>query len=331
MLKRVPYFLAAPKDGRDMTKKIQAKLDIYGICILGAGDFVTTGIGLPYRGTLMGMGASSRLILADEVRDGAAVRLSCYSAVKNLSIIGSEETAGPQALGERHGILFEGTATDYTDYDHTNQPYKNTVSGCIILGFSGGGITCRHTGYSVASSIAASDCHIRYSGAGILISHFSEFHNFTNVACSQNLYGCINNGGNNNFVNCCFSANGTGFVIDNTDGQAPNCAHGSAVGCTFHHSDHNEGVGIYIKDATPGFVFSGGNLGFSKIVLENADAIVFNGFNFLRHVAISISGGTLTLFSGCAFHATPTLSVENNDAVHFDSCYMQDGTPYKPI
>ena len=110
MLKRVPYFLAAPKDGRDMTKKIQAKLDKYGICILGAGDFVTTGIGLPYRGTLMGMGASSRLILADEVRDGAAVRLSCYSAVKDLSIIGSEETAGPQALGERHGILFEGTA-----------------------------------------------------------------------------------------------------------------------------------------------------------------------------------------------------------------------------
>jgi hypothetical protein len=80
-----------------------------------------------------------------------------------------------------------------------------------------------------------------------------------------------------------------------------------------------------------GFVFSGGNLGFSKIVLENADAIVFNGFNFLRRVAISVSGGTLTLFSGCAFHATPTLSVENNNSVHFDSCYMQDGTPYKPL
>ena len=61
-------------------------------------------------------------------------------------------------------------------------------------------------------------------------------HMFTNIMASKCLYGCINNGGNNVFVNCGFNSNITGFLIDNSRGQSNNNSHGSAIGCTFNHS-----------------------------------------------------------------------------------------------
>ena len=324
-----PYFLTAPKDGRDVTKDIQAALDTYGVCFLGAGDFTVTGVTMPERATLVGLGAATRIHLAEEVASGAAVRLASYTTVKDIAFYGSLEETAPAELGERHGILFEGNVFTDSD-DHAGQDHNNTVTGCFFFGFSGGGITCRHTGYSVKCCISVSDCHMRYSGAGINIERFSEFHKFTNITSTTNLYGCINNGGNNIFVNCGFSANKIGFLIDNEHGQSPNCAHGSCVGCTFHHSDKNTGIGILIKNEIPGFVFDGCQIGFSQIVIENSVCVSFVAMNILRRVAIRISGGTLVLFSSSMFHEAPEVTIESNDAVRFDSCYLKDGTPFDP-
>jgi hypothetical protein len=141
----------------------------------------------------------------------------------------------------------------------------------------------------------------------------------------------FNIGGNNMFVNCGFSGNTVGFLIDNEHGQSPNCAHGSCVGCTFHHSDYNKGIGILIKNERPGFVFDGCQIGFSKIVLENSDCVVFNAMNILRNVEIHITGGTLTLFSGCAFHVPlNAFTCKDNGAVRFANCFLKDGTLYDP-
>ena len=327
-MKTEPYFLKAPKDGRDMTAKIEACLHRHGACRLGTGNFVTRGIRMPEGTSLFGAGTATKLILSPEVADGAAVRLSSYCTVKDMTLLGGLEEA-PETLGTRHGILFEGTAVD-DQYDRASQPHNNTVSECFIFGFSGGGITCHQTGYAVASAMLVTNCHIRFSGAGINVSRFSEFHKFTNVSSSQNLYGCINNGGNNVFDNCGFSGNGIGFFIDNEGDKSPNAAHGSCVGCTFHHSDRNKGIGILIKNEIPGFVFDGCQIGFSKIVLEDSDCVVFNAMNILRHVEIHISRGSLTLFSACAFHEASVFTVENNAAVRFDACYLKDGTPFDP-
>ena len=325
-----PYFLTAPLDGHDMTAEIEACLAKYGSCRLSAGDFLTHGIKMPDNATIMGAGAATRIILDPLVESGAAIRLASYCTVTTLTLYGGDSTEAPKEMGERHGILFEGTAMD-DKYDRTCQPHNNTVSDCFMFGFSGGGITCRHTGYGVTSCISASDCHIRYSGAGINIERFSEFHKFTNITAVNNKYGCINNGGNNMFVNCGFSANTVGFLIDNEHGQSPNCAHGSCVGCTFHHSDGNKGIGILIKNEIPGFVFDGCQIGFSKIVLESSDCVVFNAMNILRNVEIHITGGTLTLFSACAFHAPlNAFTLKNNGAVRFANCFLKDGTLYDP-
>jgi len=322
----LPYYISAPADGRDMTKEIEATLEKYGTCLLGTGDFLTHGIVMPEGATLMGAGAATRLSLSLHVESGAAIRLSSFTTVKDLTIEGGLSEY-PETVGERHGILFEGNVFKDDD-DHRGQIHNSTVAGCFITGFSGGGITCRHTGYHITCAILASDCHILCSGAGINVERFSEFHKFTNILCADNLYGCINNGGNNMFVNCGFSSNKTGFFIDNEHGQSPNCAHGSCVGCTFHHADKNTGIGILIKNEIPGFVFDGCQIGFSKIVIENSDCVSFVAMNFLRRVAIHISGGTLTLFSSSMFHEKPTVKIENNNAVHFDGCYLKDGTPF---
>ena len=324
-----PYFLSAPTDGRDATKDIQAALDTYGACLLGAGDFTVTGVTMPERATLSGLGAATHIHLADTVTSGAAVRLSSYCTVKDIAFYGSTSEETPAELGERHGILFEGNVFTDND-DHAGQDHNNIITNCFFFGFSGGCITCRHTGYSVKSCVSVSDCHMRFSGAGINIERFSEFSKFTNITSTNNLYGCINNGGNNMFVNCGFSANTVGFLIDNEHGQSPNCAHGSCVGCTFHHSDKNRGIGILIKNEIPGFVFDGCQIGFSKIVIENSNCVSFVAMNFLRHVAIRISGGTLTLFASSMFHEAPEVTIENNDAVRFDNCYLKDGTPFDP-
>lgn len=323
-----PYFLTAPDDGRDMTAEIEKALSLYGVCRLSVGEFFTKGIHMPEGSSLFGEGGATKLILAPEVTEGAAIRLSSYCTVKDMTLLGGNADR-PETLGTRHGILFEGTAED-DFYDRPSQPHNNTVSDCFIFGFSGGGITCHQTGYAVASAMLVTNCHIRFSGAGINISRFSEFHKFTNISASQNLYGCINNGGNNMFVNCGFSGNTVGFVIDNTDGRMPNCAHGSCVGCTFHHSDSNHGIGILIKNESPGFVFDGCQIGFSGIVLENADCVSFVGMNILRRVPIRITDGTLTLFASSMFHEEPTVTIENNQAVRFEGCYLKDGAPFNP-
>lgn len=325
----IPSILSAPLDGRDMTDAIEASLKADGVCHLGAGTFITRGITMPEGTAIYGMGAATHLVLSPDVTEGAAIRLSSYNTVSSLALYGSDEKKAPEALGTRHGVLFEGNVFTDND-DHEAQIHNSTITGCFFFGFSGGGITCRHTGYCVQACVSVSDCHMRYSGAGIDIERFSEFHKFTNVTASQNLYGCINNGGNNYFVNCGFSANKVGFLIDNEHGQSPNCAHGSCVGCAFHHSDHNTGIGILIKNEIPGFVFDGCQLGFSQIVLENSNCVSFVAMNFLRHVAIRITGGTLTLFSASMFHEAPTVTIENNDAVRFDNCYFKDGTPFDP-
>jgi hypothetical protein len=203
------------------------------------------------------------------------------------------------------------------------------VEDCFIFSFTGGGITCNDTGYSIRSAITASNCHIFNCGAGINVSCFSEYHKFTNIISTENLYGCINNGGNNVFVNCGFDCNGTGFLIDNSRKQSNNQAHGSAIGCTFNHSGNNSGIGIQILGANWGYVFEGGQVFYSKIVLENSTNISFTSFNFggKKINEIDISGGNLTTFANCAFHFKPKFNVNDNDKVKISNCFTRDGEP----
>ena len=322
------YFLESTADTTDRAAEIEEKLGQYGVCLLGAGVFYVSGVTMPDGTSIMGMGTATKVVLADGIEDGAAIRLGSYCSVKDLFVLGSEdEIELPDGVGTRHGLLFKGYAVPKENkLTGQLQPKHSMISGCEIANFTGGGITCVSTGYSVRSAVTVTNCHVFCCGAGINIPYFSEFHEFSNVLCTKNNFGCVNNGGNNVFVNCGFSGNKTGFLIDNSDGQSPNNSHGTMVGCTINHSGKNEGIGLHILGATSGYVFTGCQIFFSKIVIENSTAIQINSTNFGKNAEISIKGGGMTLINGAIFTTRPKITVENNPLVRFVDCYTRAGT-----
>lgn len=326
MAKLDDYFLEESKSKKDRKTEIEEKLCTFGICILGAGTYYVSGITMPDGSTLTGLGDCSRIVLLDEVKEGFAVVMKSHCTVKDLSIRGSVENAlRPEEVGTRHGIGFLGDAVK--SEDGVRQARDSIIEGCRIDSFTGGGITCKDTGFSVECSLCVSNCRIHRCGAGINISHFSEYHKFTGVDASRNLYGCINNGGNNVFCSCSFDGNKIGYLIDNSKQQSKNNAHGSCVACTFNHSDQNRGIGIQIIGSNPGYVFSACQLFFSKIVVEDSRGIQFNNFNCGKNIEVFVKSGGVVSFFGCLFTNTPTFTVENSPHFKMENCFTKSGTP----
>ena len=325
-------FLASTDDTTDRTGEIQAMLNSIGICRLGPGDFYVTGVQVPTRGMLIGSGNATSLVLDESVATGYAVKLTSYSSVKNLRIRGTESqsaVAHPSEVGNRHGIIYESTypTSGYTGY------YRPMIDGCTIYNFSGGGITLNSTGISAAGHVVISNCIIYSCGAGINIHRYSEFHRITNVTAQGCLYGCIDNGGNNNFANCDFSSNENGLLIDNSTGQSPNNTHGSFVGCTFNHTGGNTGIAIRILGGTAGEIFTASQIFFGGIVIDGSIGVRFIGANIGRNVPITISNSKGTTFTDCNLReAAPSeqfpltdspISVTNSSVTRFEHCIFE--------
>ena len=125
------YVLESTKDKRDRSREIEEMLSQKGVCILGSGDFFVSGIKMPDRSTIKGMGAATRLILSEEVSEGAAITLASFCTVREISISGAEADIDiPQDVGSRHGILFAGNATEKHFSDP--QPKHGIISSCFI-------------------------------------------------------------------------------------------------------------------------------------------------------------------------------------------------------
>lgn len=312
--------LESTQNTTDRADEIQAMLES-GYCHLGPGDFYISGITMPEGACLAGSGNSTQLILLDG-EETYAIKLNSYCTVQDLQLLGAlEAPPTDKVIGNRHGILFSGNATE----DSSDRPLFCQIENCLIRNFSGGGISCFNTGYSLAASINVTDCSMLNCGAGINISYFSEYHQFTNVSVQNCYYGCINNGGNNIFTNCNFGGNTLGFLIDNSNGQSRNNSHGSAISCTFNHSGSSEGGGICVLGAQYGFVFSDCQMFFSPIIVENSNGISFNNCNFGSEETIQINGGTLVLLNGCMFGSAPNLLISDNTNTKLINCYTRDG------
>ena len=316
-------FLASTNNSDDRTFDIIAMLETLGSCQLGPGEFYVSNLHMPAGTTLVGSGYSTVLLLDESVEDGYAIRINSYCTVKDMRISSPTAISLSENIGTRHGIVFQGT---YNTDGKSGGQYMS-LSNLYIDNFTGGGITCYNTGYSSSSSIGATDVTITKCTVGINISYWSEYHRFTNVYCNNCYYGCINNGGNNMFVNCGFNSNKLGFVIDNTNGDKPNNAHGSAVGCTFNHQNTNDnpGYAIMVINTSTGFVFEGCQIFYGKTLLTNSGGVVFTGCNFGSTEGIEIEGGGSILYNGCMFGSMPKISVTNNNSAYFVNCYLRKG------
>jgi hypothetical protein len=315
-------YLASTGDTTDRTADIEAMLNSTGVCHLGAGDFYVSGVDVPQNATLDGCGNATKIHLLDSVTDGYAVKPNTQSTVKDVAIYGAtSDITLSSTVGTRHGILWEGNAAATSGESIT---HRGTVSNVFIYRFTGGAITCTNTGYSTASGLNVDNIHITNCNAAINIAYWSEFNRFTNVNATHNYYGCINNGGNNMFVNCNFSSNKLAMLMDNSQGQSPNNTHGSAVGCVFNHTDGNTGIGIKILNCNSGFIFDGCQIFFSQIYLENTDGIVVSNTTFgANNCDITIVNGGAVLFNGNMHQAQPTITITNNTKVHFANCYVR--------
>ena len=319
----VDYILESTGDKTDRTAEILAMLETYGVCQLGKGVFYVSNLDMPSDTTLQGFGHDSSIYLNKDVENGYAVQIGVHCTVQDLTIIGQYEGI-PSSVGTRHGIIVKGDASTDNTFDVRWMP---TITNCYIEGFTGGGITCHDTGYGLLHGLNVTNCKIYNCGAGINIDEWSEYHRFTNVACHSCRYGCINNGGNNVFVNCTFSQNTTGFSITGNNfsvGHA-NDAHGSTIGCIINHSGNNNGRAIEILGTTSGYVFQGCQVFYGSIYVNNARGVTFDGMNFGQNIPIEIYHGGLIMFTDCAFSTAPIMTTVDNKNVKMFHCYTLDG------
>lgn len=310
-------YLAPTGDSADVTASIIAMLNQTGVCRLGRGDYYVSNLVMPAGTAIVGSGYGTRVILRGS-GDGFAIKMTDHCIIKDLQILGkTTDITVSETVGNRHGILWQGTYTQ-----DQSAPLRGIIDNVFIRNFTGGGITCYDTGYGTSSCLEVTNAFIWLCNAGINISYWSEFHKFTNVRAGACYYGCINNGGNNIFTNCDFSSNKLAFLMDNAQNQSPNNSHGSCVGCTFNHTDGNSGIGIKILNCDNGFIFTGCQIFFSRIDIEDSDGVVISDTIFgLSNCDITIVGGGAILFANNMHQGAPTINITNNSNVHFVNCY----------
>jgi len=287
----------------DVTAHILAALNAYGECRLGPGIYGVSGIDMPAGSMLSGCGDQTVLRLIGSA-GGYAVKMASNCTVKDMTIEGAaEDITLSETPGKRHGIEWYGDySTNHPDKE--NQPSYGTICNVFIRRFTGGGIRCYRTGPQVNHGVNVTDVSIVNCNAGIYISNESEYNRFANAMVYQCQYGCVNNSGNNMFVNCGFSNNKTGMILkhfeprytdvqqtrENPDwkNEISNNTHGSAIGCVFNHMDRDDislgaGEAVHFEGATNGFIFDGCQLFFASIYLEDSHGIVFSDCLFGQH------------------------------------------------
>lgn len=323
-------YLASTGTTTDRTADILAMLQSTGICRLGPGLFVVNGLQMPTGSSLIGSGYSTEVRMSG-TSDGFAIKMNSDCLVQNLLLHGSDSwiSSFTSTEGGRHGILWQGTY-------HTNQsaPGRGIIDNVRIQRFTGGGIRCYDTGTPTTTMLEVTNVFIRNCWAGIDIAYSSEFHKFTNARCFSCYVGCVNNGGNNVFVNCDFSSNlEIGMLMDNSQGQSPNNTHGSCVGCVFNHTasggTSNSGIGIKILGGNSGFAFVGCQIFFSRTYIEDSLGISFTGCNYGNvNCGISVVGGSdtsgmamLLANSTCSGSSNIPITVSNNAKVRVANCY----------
>ena len=335
LISGLPYVLQSTGDTADRTADIAAVLTQYGSCYLGTGVFyvknltmpdntsiIGSGIGLKTVGNNVAGGTTLRLI-DDDVNECYAVGVRTRCSISNLVINGGSPIK-PETEGLRHGLSYQGTYM--SSQNPGTYPMRGQISNLDIKGFSGSGIICSNTSGNTKSGMNAVNVNIYDCYNGIEIRDYSEYHRFTNISIVNCVNGCINNGGNNMFVNCGFNSNTTGFVIDVSGNEAPNDAHGSAVGCIFNHSGNNSGTAIKLVGVTNGYVFDGCQIFYGKIDMKNSVGVQFSNCNIGRQVAIDIDGGGVILFNGNIFVSTPTVTKTNSPIIKTANCYAYDGS-----
>ena len=74
-----------------------------------------------------------------------------------------------------------------------------------------------------------------------------------------------------------------------------------------------------------GFIFSGCQVFFSKIELDDVKGVVFDSFNCGSQEEVIINGGGAILFTNCLYGKAPAVEINDNVCTKFINCYTRAG------
>ena len=312
-------FLDDPEDGKDYTADFQSILADRGVLRLGKGQWMISGLTMPENTAIIGSGNESVLVL-DANATTHAVKMQSGCSLSKLKIVGDGTFVPDGTITDRHGV--------YCDAVNVRMKIDNIE----VTGFSGGGITFTDTGHGVDSNVECVNAHCYKNNVGVYLKSLTEFHNFTNVHCTDNYYGAIVNGGNNVFANCGFNSNDyMGVLFDNTDGTLSNTAMGAFVGCTFEHNGGDAGPNLKMVNMVGGETFTGCFFHIGSVELTKMYGCVFDACNFHTcNITLTDCWSGCNIFSNCISNSNSgvTMTRTNSNNTKVVNCWTRDGSAW---
>lgn len=311
--------LESTGDITDRTSEILSKLNAYGVCKLGKGDFYVSSLVMPEDSMLIGSGNSTRIILPSSVTSGYVVKPRSNCIIENISFYGVftgtySELIASGADAKRHCIILDR-------FDSVNS--ENVIlSNIFINNFVGSAIIQRYTVGCHCKDVVINMCY-----AGIDISNTSYDGQCTNVYMNDTRYGVVQNGSNFVFSGC-ISKDSEYHIM--SDQQNTECTFSS---CTFFDSSLETTSKLAIlSNARNGFVFDSCMFDSSlKIGLIACDGIVIKGTNFVGSdtfkIIVQNGRNTLLLITDCIADVEPVVT-NAGTAARITSCYLKDGTAW---
>lgn len=206
-----------------------------------------------------------------------------------------------------------------------------------ILGWDMAGVYCKNndagggeTGRFV-HMIQLTNSSLYYNYYGLWFDQYGEYNQVSCCTFGDNYIGVLNCGGNNQYVGCMYNANWCGFALLGTN--IVNESHGGCYSSTYNHNSLTGlggGIAIYAKDSTVGWNFTGQNLWYGALVLQDCKGIVFNG-SIIGNVQFRSTSSTglknQNIFTNGYFYTASSGFTSGNDGSTFIHCCLPDLLP----
>lgn len=319
------YDLYPTGDQTDRNQEIYDILNSKKICRLAPGDYYISATTIPSNAQLIGAGRGTRIIHIDTATQYSfMIQMNERGTIRDLCILGSTTAITPTSTYENatlNGIRIQGTGRDAT------VEFKCLIDNVIFENINGNAIFINKTGYNFQNASIISNVIVKNCNCGVFLAQYAEFNRITNCIFDGNYYGMVNNGGNNVITNCDFSGNIQGLLMTNASDNYGNSSHGSFIGCTFNHSDSNNGTAIELDTMIAAEMFVGCQIFYGEIKIKDSQGIVFDACNMGRTTPITVNGGGAVIFSNCMFRTNESpFTLIGTTHVNVDSCYYLGGS-----
>ena len=325
----------------DMTGAIMSMLNSTGHCKLGPGVFYVSGsIDMPNGSMLEGCGNKTIVRLLSSVSSGYIVKIKQYNTIKDIHFSGGTSTPANlytdgTNMGSRHGVYMVANADGQESGPSGTTTTQCVITNCWFDNFDGSAFYAHNTGGGIHNSVIFSDSHIEHCRVGLNIDYYNEYAKYSHLVIFQCYYACINNGGNNIFTGCTFHGV-VGWLTDNSNNDKRNNQHGSCIGCTFNHIDNmnhpdvlGNGKAVHIINGSAGFIFTGCQLWYGNVYIENSQGVQFSDCLFGNNgIEIEVTGSYPAFFFNNIFWTQPTLDVISG--TKFEGNYLKTGSTVAP-